>query len=262
MSGDHHHGRDPWHSLSDHTAARIALGRTGASLPTARLLEFSLAHAMARDAVLTPLDREALKRELETQGVETLLLESAAGDRKTYLTRPDLGRRLSEASRERLSECDQSAADIAIVIADGLSSRSVATNAAPFLSALLRVLEAKQLKVGPVAIIENGRVAIGDEIGAALNAKLAIMLIGERPGLSSPDSLGCYLTFAPRIGHADSERNCISNIRDDGLKPPLAAARALWLIDAAFTRGLTGVGLKDESDLALTGGTDTAIEKV
>jgi ethanolamine ammonia-lyase small subunit len=252
--------RDPWHALSDHTAARIALGRTGASLPTARLLEFSLAHAMARDAVLTPLDREALKRDLEAQSIETLLLESAAGDRQTYLTRPDLGRRLSHRSRERLDQIEASA-DIAVVVADGLSSRGVAENASDFCAALLPGLQARKLSIGPVTIIENGRVAIADEIGAALGARLAIMLIGERPGLSSPDSLGCYLTFAPRIGRADSQRNCISNIRGDGLKPPLAVARALWLIDAALARGLTGVGLKDESDLALPGGTDAAIEK-
>ncbi len=257
MSADPDQIRDPWYALSDHTAARIALGRTGASLLTTRLLEFSLAHAMARDAVLTPLDREILKRDLEAQGVETLLLESAAGDRQTYLTRPDLGRRLSETSRKEIDEIG-APAEIALVVADGLSSRGVAENASEFCAALLPRLQARQIRLGPVVIVENGRVAIGDEIGALLGARLAIMLIGERPGLSSPDSLGCYLTFAPRIGRADSERNCISNIRAGGLKPPLAAARALWLIEAALARGLTGVGLKDESDLALAGSADTA----
>ena len=231
--------------LKSFTPARVALGRSGHSLPTAELLRFSLDHARARDAVYNPLDPASL-------GIPHVLLHSAAQDRATYLRRPDLGRRLAEC---RLDRGDY---DAAIVIADGLSAPAVHRHAVPLLRALRL---GDDWRLAPLTVVLQGRVAIGDEIGQRLGARMVVVLIGERPGLSAADSLGIYLTYDPRPGRTDAERNCISNIRDDGLKPPLATARALWLIDAALTRGLTGVGLKDESDLALTGGTDTAIEK-
>lgn len=233
---------DPLAPLRQLTEARVALGRVGASLPTAEVLGFALAHARARDAVHTALDAGALAEELTGLGLAPVTLCSAAPDRAAYLRRPDLGRRLGEGEAARLAP-----ADVALVIADGLSSTAVAAQAVPFLTALLPGLTG--LSVGTV-IAQQARVAIGDEIGAAMGARVALVLIGERPGLSAADSLGLYLTFAPRPGRMDAERNCLSNIRAGGLPPPVAAETALWLLRESLRRGISGVGLK-EGEIAL-----------
>lgn len=244
---------NPFAELRRLTAARVALGRVGASLPTAEVLGFALAHARARDAVHTALDVEALARGLAGIGLESIALSSAAPDRASYLRRPDLGRRLAEGEAARLPAGTAGAStgiDIALVIADGLSSTAVEAQAVPFLTALLPGLRAAGLATGPAVIVRQGRVAIGDEIGAAMGARLALVLIGERPGLSAADSLGLYLTFAPRAGRTDAERNCLSNIRAGGLPPPAAAETALWLLRESLRRGLSGVDLK-EGEVAL-----------
>lgn len=244
---------DPWEALRRHTDARIALGRAGASLPTREVLGFSFAHARARDAVHIPFDQESLRNGLAGLGLMSVPVSSQAQSRQTYLSRPDLGRQLLAEDRARLDALGSAPCDVAIIIADGLSSTAIAANAVRFIGEILPLLEKEHLSVGPVAVVENGRVAIGDEIGTALKARLVLMLIGERPGLSAVDSLGAYLTYAPRPGLSDADRNCISNIRDAGLKLPLAATKAFWLIREALKRGLTGVNLKEEQQAALTG---------
>jgi ethanolamine ammonia-lyase small subunit len=243
---------NPWQGLRRFTAARIALGRTGVSLPTNPQLAFQLAHAQARDAVHLPLDVSQLKHVLEVQGVTTastcLALDSAALDRFIYLQRPDLGRCLSDQSRALLmSARPVNPYDIAFVIADGLSSLAIAQNAAPFLAKVMPLMEAENWTVAPLVIVRQGRVAIGDEIGELLAAKLVIVLIGERPGLSSPDSMGLYMTWRPRVGLTDASRNCISNVRPAGLTYAEAALKLHYLLSEAHKRQLTGVHLKDET---------------
>ncbi len=235
---------DPWALLRKATRARIGLGRAGDAVPTRALLEFQLAHAQARDAVHAPLDLDALEQALAPNPI--LRLHSAAPDRITYLRRPDLGRRLDAASRERLSGAVKAGPpDIVFVVADGLSARAVMRHAAAVLSACLQRLP--EHAQAPIVVVEQARVAVGDEIGDILGAKLCLVLIGERPGLSVADSLGLYLTWAPRPGVQDSARNCISNIHADGLSPEQAADQAAWLIREATRRGLTGVDLKAAS---------------
>ena len=243
---------DPWQALAALTAARIALGRTGSSLPTRAVLDFDVAHALARDAVHQPLDIDGLVgRWHDLSGASAIPVRSRAGDRLTYLQRPDLGRQLDAASVARLSvEAARTGdCDLAIVIADGLSATAVDAHALPLVQALLPGLDG--LRMAPLVIAEQGRVALGDAIGAQFSASLVLVLLGERPGLSSPDSLGAYLTFAPQPGRLDAERNCVSNIRSAGLPPTIAAAKLAWLIRAALARRLTGVALKDESGAAL-----------
>lgn len=236
-----------WLNLRRFTEARIGLGRAGSALPIKEVLSFSMAHAQARDAVTTPMDWQPLTAELGKLGLATVEVESAAGDRDTYLRRPDLGRRLSPQSRQKLAERANGTPDLLIVVADGLSSTGVAANAAALIAALLPLAEKSGWSVAPVVLASQGRVALGDEAGEILNARAVLMLIGERPGLSSPDSLGAYLTFAPRVGRKDGERNCVSNIRSGGLGAAEAAFKIYWLLKEAFRRGLTGVALKDES---------------
>lgn len=238
---------NPWESLRRHTAARIALGRVGSSLPTDEVLHLGLAHAQARDAVHRPLDFDALQRELLGDGWQVLRAHSQAPSRQTYLLRPDLGRRLLEADRAAL-RTQRAAAELAIVVADGLSSSAAQKHVQPLLAAFRTCFDTDWANT-PVVLVEQGRVAIGDEIGEALRARLVAVLIGERPGLSSPASLGIYLTFAPRLGRMDSERNCISNVRPEGLAYPLAAHKLAYLCRAALRLQLTGVDLKDDSDL-------------
>jgi ethanolamine ammonia-lyase small subunit len=236
---------DPWAALRRHTPARIALGRAGTSLPTSEVLRFAAAHARARDAVHLPLDVEALAGDLSARGFAVLRAESRAGSRAEYLARPDLGRRLAEASREALAT--QVVAPLCIVIGDGLSAVAAQAHAAPLVAALRALLEPAAVKIETVVVATQARVALGDEIGALLGADLALVLLGERPGLSSPDSLGAYLTHGPRPGKADSERNCVSNIRPEGLAVDAAAARIAWLVREALRRRLTGIALKDDS---------------
>ncbi|HLL12150.1 MAG TPA: ethanolamine ammonia-lyase subunit EutC [Rubrivivax sp.] len=239
---------DPWTALRAHTAARIALGRAGNSLPTAELLRFGVAHAMARDAVHEPLDPEALVGQLQDHRFEpVLIVESTAGDRGTYLRRPDLGRRLAPGSAALLG-APADPASLVVLIGDGLSARAAQEHALPLLLELRPRLEADGWVAGPVIVAMQARVALGDEVGALLGATAVLVLIGERPGLSSPDSLGAYLTWAPRIGCADSQRNCVSNIRPQGLPAPAAAHRIAWLVAAARRLSATGVALKDQSD--------------
>jgi ethanolamine ammonia-lyase small subunit len=240
--------KDPWEPLAGLTPARVALGRAGSGLPTRELLRFELAHAQARDAVGETLDVTSLHAELAAAGRPVLHVTSRAADRRTYLQRPDLGRRLDEASAQQLAAAGGAAgpADLAVVIADGLSALAVLRHAAPTVAALLRLLEG--LRIAPLVLATQARVALADEVGALLGARLALILLGERPGLSAPDSLGAYLTFAPRVGCLDAQRNCVSNIRAEGLHPDRAAQKLAWLIRQALRRELTGVGLTDESE--------------
>jgi len=253
----------PWQALRGYTDARIALGRAGHSQPTAAHLALQLAHAQARDAVHLPLDVLGVAASVQALGLETVLLHSAACDRATYLQRPDLGRRLDAASQQLLREriAPQQRFDVAFVIADGLSPLAIHQNAAPLLQAVLQGLDAGAApwKVAPVAIVEQGRVAVGDEAGAALHADAVVVLIGERPGLSSPDSLGLYLTWAPRPGRTDAERNCISNVRPAGLSAAAAAAQLQRLLSQARRRRLSGVALKDESPAASLAGASSVL---
>jgi len=238
---------DPWQALRGLTPARIALGRAGASLPTTALLEFQLAHARARDAVGHVADLDAVKRALHSAGFASLRAHSAAEDRDTYLRRPDLGRRLDETSREalRTRRVDHDV-ELCLVIADGLSGVAVERHAAPLAVALARRLAEEGWRLAPLVVVRHGRVAIGDEIGELLGAALVAVLIGERPGLSAPDSLGVYLTWNQRVGRTDAERNCVSNIRPDGLPVPLAADRLCWLLRESRRRRVSGVALKDD----------------
>ena len=310
---------NPWQELRRFTAARIALGRSGVSLPTAPQLDFQLAHARARDAVHLPLDHAALAAALTADsGLPCLALHSAAQNRHVYLQRPDLGRRLDEASRRLLQahgaaqgqggeqgQCveqglgrgnaassssaaappqppsgqpaaddwragargaahkDGAAAagfnggagyDLAFVIADGLSALAIEQNALPFLRVMLARLAAEQWSLAPLALVDQGRVAVGDEVGQLLGARAVVVLVGERPGLSSPDSMGLYLTWAPQVGLTDASRNCISNVRPAGLRYEEAAYKLHYLLEQSRQRQLSGVALKDE-----TGGADGAL---
>jgi ethanolamine ammonia-lyase small subunit len=242
---------DPWQALRRFTAARIALGHTGVSQPTSAQLDFQLAHARARDAVHQALDSATLTPALAAAwpGCSPLLLHSAAENRNVYLQRPDLGRRLDVPSRAAITSLGGGAApyDLALVVADGLSARAVARNAPPLLQALRARLAPESWTLAPLAIVEQGRVAVGDEVGELLGAQLVVVLIGERPGLSSPDSMGLYLTWAPRVGLTDERRNCISNVRPAGMSVEDAASRLHYLLTQARGRQLSGVGLKDET---------------
>jgi ethanolamine ammonia-lyase small subunit len=243
---------NPWEKLRLFTQARIALGRAGVSIPTKASLDFQHAHARARDAVHLPMDRESVVARLEGAGYPVIELKSAAHDRTTYLQRPDLGRSLDEASRRKLAKLAENGAygfDIAFIIADGLSAFAVNQHAIAMLEAVRPSLVKLNWRLAPVCVVEQGRVAIGDEIGALLGAEIVVILIGERPGLSAPDSLGLYLTYAPRVGLTDVARNCISNVRPEGQSFPVAARRLLFLLTEARRRKLSGVDLKDEADL-------------
>ncbi|OEZ68631.1 ethanolamine ammonia-lyase light chain [Janthinobacterium sp. HH103] len=235
-----------WQALRAHTAARIALGRRGVSVPTRAQLAFQLAHAQARDAVHLALDGEALASTLAAQGQASVHLHSAAATRADYLQRPDLGRRLDDASRARLA-AGTTGVDLALAAADGLSALAVQRHAAPFLAALRERLALEAWTLSPVHIVAQGRVAVGDEVGELIKARAVLVLIGERPGLSSPDSLGLYLTWAPKAGLLDERRNCISNVRPEGLAYAPAAYRLHYLLSQAFSRQLSGVDLKDET---------------
>lgn len=237
------------------TPARIALGRTGISLPTQEVLTFSAAHAQARDAVHAALDIEALCDTLRRHAwPDVIPVQSRARDRHEYLLRPDLGRRLDEASQERLrqSRPQRTASDLVFVIGDGLSALGIQRHAVPLLDAIRAAL-VPGLALGPVVVARQARVALGDEIGEMLGARMVAVLIGERPGLSSPDSVGIYLTLGPRVGCVDAQRNCISNIRPQGQDLPTAARRLAWLVREALRLGKTGVELKDHSGLPLIG---------
>ncbi|MFJ4145006.1 ethanolamine ammonia-lyase subunit EutC [Pseudomonas sp. NPDC089734] len=243
---------NPWLELRRLTPARIALGRAGTSLPTQAQLDFQFAHAQARDAVHLPFDHAGLSEQLTAKGRETLQVHSAAADRHSYLQRPDLGRRLNEESVSQLQEyaaAHPGGVDLAVVVADGLSSLAVHRHTVPFLARMEEQATAEGWTLSPVVLVEQGRVAVADEVGELLGAKMVVILIGERPGLSSPDSLGLYFTYAPRVGLNDAHRNCISNVRLEGLSYAMAAHRLLYLMREACRRQVSGVNLKDEAEL-------------
>jgi ethanolamine ammonia-lyase small subunit len=239
---------DPWRTLTRYTQARIGLGRAGVSVPTRALLDFQLAHAQARDAVHRALDVEALQRQLTERHWETLVLHSAAADRQTYIQRPDLGRILDDRSKASLSAHQPAVTyDAVLIVADGLSAGAIERHGVPLLDQVIPKLEGAQWNIAPICIVAQGRVAVGDEIGALLTAPLSVTLIGERPGLSSPDSLGIYMTWDPLPGRSNAQRNCISNVRPQGLSYALAAHKLFYLMTAARQRKLSGIALKDEA---------------
>jgi ethanolamine ammonia-lyase small subunit len=235
-------------ALQEFTSARIAIGRVGTSIPLKQSLEFKLAHAHARDAVYSELDINNLTDVLKQFDLPVLHLHSRVNDRRQYLQRPDLGRRLNDGSLDLLLD-HRPETDIAIILADGLSATAVNENAVGLLQALIPQLLAAGFKLAPISVVEQGRVAIGDDIGHGLKAKLSLVIIGERPGLSSADSLGAYLTYNPKPGLTDEMRNCISNIRPGGLIYKKAAKKIFYLINEAFKRKLSGVDLKDNAGL-------------
>ena len=229
------------------TPARVGLGRAGASLPTRALLAFTLDHARARDAVHAAFDPAALILGLNDLGLAAFDVSSCAGSRQDYLRRPDLGRVLDPASRERLAGRNGGPCQLAVVIGDGLSPIAVHAHALELVKSLILQLAVDGIRIGHAAVASGARVALGDEVGALLGVRMMLMLIGERPGLSAPDSLGAYLTFAPRPGRTDAERNCVSNIHGSGLGYEEAAFTIAWLIRQGLARQITGVALKDES---------------
>lgn len=246
--------QDPWHDLSQFTPARIALGRAGISLPTRACLDFQLAHALARDAVHIPLDFATLEQRIKRLGHPVLILQTQAEDQRGYLQRPDLGRLLNAEAVDCLQRSAQIAADAVIVVADGLSSKAIEQHAEAFLSLLLPALQDRHYALPPICLVKHGRVAIGDAVAEHYAARLCIVLIGERPGLSSPDSMGIYFTYQARSGiSTDADRNCISNIHKNGLSYEQALKKLLFLLDESEKLKLSGVRLKDET-------TETALE--
>lgn len=238
---------DRWHFLRQHTDARIALGRSGNALPTDEVLAFQLAHAQARDAVHGSMDVDVLRHQLVDAGVSlpVELVASRARDRAAFLQRPDLGRLLdADATLSAGDRCD-----VVFVLGDGLSARAVMENGVATLAATLAQLDGWD--VGPIVIAQQARVALADPIGEALGAQIGVMLIGERPGLSAADSLGAYLTYGPRVGRQNADRNCVSNIRDKGLAPEDAGHKIAYLLGRARALSLTGVALKDDAPLQI-----------
>lgn len=236
---------DPWGDLKKYTAARIALGRAGGSLPTSEWLNFKLAHAKARDAVHCEFNSEKLLADLKILGYEMRVVNSQVNNRAIFLQRPDLGRRLNKES-VAIIEAEKAQTDLVFIISDGLSATAVHANAANLLKRLLPKFNPMFWTIAPLIIAHFGRVALEDEIGALIGAKTAVMLIGERPGLGSPDSLGAYIVYNPRRGNTDADRNCVSNIRPAGLDYSQAADTLFYLLDQAKRRKLTGVKLKDD----------------
>jgi len=241
---------DPWFRLKQFTSARIGLGRRGVGIPTKEFLEFQMAHAKARDAVLTEINFRPIKKWLEKQKIASLELKSACLDRQIYLTRPDLGRILSLDSENKcktklsLKNKKQDSISISLIIVDGLSSSALDNNIIPLFQMLLPELK-KKFSIAPVSLVKNGRVAIGDEISFQQKTDICIVFIGERPGLSSPDSLGVYMTYKTKPGTTDERRNCISNIRKGGLDYPLAVKKILYLVEESIHKKISGVKLKD-----------------
>lgn len=248
---------NPWELLRDYTDARIGLGRSGVSIPTSHSLEFQLAHAQAQDAVHLPLDVEHIVEQINNNNLNSetylpILLHSQAINRTVYLQRPDLGRKLNNDSAETLKKIivnKDEPFDLSIVIVDGLSSLAIKENAVNFIERLLSALtnDTQKWKIAPFTIVQQGRVAVGDEVGELLKAKISLVLIGERPGLSSPDSLGLYLTWNPKSGLTDASRNCISNVRSEGLSYEEAVKKTMYLLKESRRLELSGVNLKDRT---------------
>jgi ethanolamine ammonia-lyase small subunit len=245
---------DAWVALRRFTQARVALGRAGHAVPTQAHLAFQLAHAQARDAVHLPWDLEAFADGVRSLGEGALVLQTQVDSRESYLRRPDLGRVLGEASRARLRDLHADPVDVALIVTNGLSSIAVARHGIPLLQAILTAYRTRPLRLTPISLAANGRVALSDDIGSLLAARVAVIIVGERPGLSAADSLGLYLTFAPRPGRTDAERNCISNIRPpEGLGYEAAAAKLLHLTEEALRLGQSGVSIKDDGMASLAG---------
>ena len=246
MSG----GPDPWATLARHTSARIALGRAGGSVRTGSLLDFRLSHARARDAVQRDFGTGPLCAALGRSGLETVLVETAAADRRTFLVRPDLGRRLASERRTSLDLCREKwgRRDLAIIVSDGLSALAAERQTGPLLSSLVPLLHSAGWTLYPIFIAPFGRVKLQDELGELLGARHTLMLLGERPGLGSPDSLGAYFTYGPRAECTDADRNCVSNIRPEGFHPKAAAHKLAQLLLESARRGISGVALKDTGD--------------
>jgi ethanolamine ammonia-lyase small subunit len=239
-----------WCKLRRYTDARIGLGRAGISQTTNTHLQFQLDHANARDAIHIPLDTDLIVEDLLRLGISSVVLNSRAENRTVYLQRPDLGRRLDSISVETIKSCKtqlSDSVDAIIVIADGLSSTAVHRHSIKLAEKIRKGFVAQKMRVSPICIVDQGRVAIGDEIGQLFNAQLIVMIIGERPGLSAPDSLGIYYTFMPKLGLTDVNRNCISNVRPAGMSIEIATNKLFWLINESLKRRISGVNLKDES---------------
>lgn len=253
--------QDMWTELKQFTDARISLGRCGTSLPLHESLAFKLAHAKARDAVLQPFKMDWLARELKNSGYTTLQLTSSVADRREFLTRPDKGRRLDDPSRALLT-AQHKGGDLAIVIGDGLSPRAIHENALPFIQNFMALVSQTNLTTTPICLVKNARVAVADEIAYLQGSRLVIMLIGERPGLSSPNSLGIYMTYAPKPGTTDESRNCISNIRQGGMRTKAAAQKLAYLVETALQSKTSGIQLKDRMspDYLPFGTTNTFLE--
>jgi len=262
MSRPAHFYPEPWEHLRQFTDARIALGRAGQSMPTHAHLGFQLAHAQAKDAVYLPMDIQKISEGITALGHTSLALHSAAADRAMYVQRPDFGRILSADSRQRLQQWHtahptDSAYNVAFVVADGLSALAIHDNAVPLLETVIKQLKQNEQtnawRLGPVVLVEQGRVAVGDDVGEILAAELVVVLVGERPGLSSPNSLGIYFSWTPRRGLNDAQRNCISNVRVGGLSVEEAGCKLVYLLRKAQQLQLTGVGLKDDQPQAIVG---------
>ncbi len=240
-------GRDPWLELAGFTSARVALGRAGGSLRTGSLLDFRLAHARARDAVQSAFNAGGLERDLKRHGLASCSLATSASDRRTFLIRPDLGRRLDDASRQRLQELATGWGhrDLAILVSDGLAAQAAERHAVAAIVPLVEELQGAGWSLFPILIVPYGRVKLQDEVGRLLGARHTLMLLGERPGLGSPDSLGAYFTFEPRADRTDADRNCVSNIRPEGLPPAAAARKLAQLLVESARLGVSGVALKD-----------------
>lgn len=250
--------KDAWNTLEQYTSARIALGRAGTSLPSTAHLEFQLAHALARDAVSIPLDFTKLEQAIAGSHLQSVCLKTQAENHRIYLQRPDKGRLLHPESVKRLeqiAELQQTQPDLALIVADGLSSKAIENHAALFIKELMPRLHEHGYSTSPVFLVKHGRVAIGDPIAELTAARMAAVLIGERPGLSSPDSMGIYFTYQARTGKTDAERNCISNIHQNGLSYQQAVEKLLFLIREADRLKLSGVNLKDET-VSLENGTE------
>jgi ethanolamine ammonia-lyase small subunit len=235
---------DNWHFLKKYTNARIALGRAGNAVPTNNVLEFRMAHALAKDAINTALDWVNIIEETKKLGLDSLYLQSQITDNSDYLRNPNKGRLLDEISIKKLEDYPKKKADLCIIIADGLSAEAVNMHALKLIEQLIPKLKTK--KIAPISIVKYGRVAISDAIGEILDSTIALILIGERPGLSSPTSMGAYITYSPQKGNTDEKRNCVSNIQSEGLSYEFAAQKLAYLIDQMQNRKLSGVNLKDD----------------
>lgn len=243
---------DSWLALKRYTQARIALGHAGHAVPTQAQLGLQLAHARARDAVHLPWDSEAFAEQTRSMGEEVRIVQTQVLSRTEYLRRPDLGRELTERSCSQLTDSAGTGADVALIVSNGLSSTAVECHGLSLLRSIVTAYRTRNISIAPICLVANGRVALSDSIGCALGAREAVIIVGERPGLSAADSLGAYLTFGPRAGNTDERRNCISNIRPpEGLGYATAAAKLLYLTEEALKRGYSGVMLKDNSEEAL-----------